>query len=83
LLLFRFLGAIAVGLDVEILVVAVEIVALAALLVLTLAPESLLGPSFQMSFAATLALVSGYSMLRPWAEHHAGDRRGLGRGLLA
>ncbi|MBN8944620.1 MAG: ComEC/Rec2 family competence protein [Rhizobiales bacterium] len=57
--------------------------ALAALLVLTLAPESLLGPSFQMSFAATLALVSGYSMLRPWAEHHAGDRRGLGRGLLA
>ncbi|QCI68420.1 ComEC/Rec2 family competence protein [Phreatobacter stygius] len=57
--------------------------ALAALLVLTLAPESLLGPSFQMSFAATLALVSGYAMLRPWAEHHAGDRRGFGRALLA
>lgn len=57
--------------------------ALAALAVLTLAPESLLGPSFQMSFAATLALVSGYVMLRPWAERHAGDRSGLGRGLLA
>ncbi|CEJ13020.1 ComEC family competence protein [bacterium YEK0313] len=57
--------------------------ALAALAVLTLAPESLLGPSFQMSFAATLALVSGYVMLRPWAERHAGDRGGLARGLLA
>jgi competence protein ComEC len=56
--------------------------AIAALLVLVLAPESLLGPSFQMSFAATLALVSGYTMLRPWAERHADDRSGLGRGLL-
>lgn len=36
-------------------------VALAAFLVLLLHPEALLGPSFQMSFAATLALVAAYA----------------------
>lgn len=36
-------------------------VALAAFLVLVLHPEALLGPSFQMSFAATLALVACYA----------------------
>jgi len=56
--------------------------ALAALAVLAIAPESLLGPSFQMSFAATLALVSGYVTLRPWAERNSGDPAGLGRSLL-
>jgi competence protein ComEC len=56
--------------------------ALAALAVLILLPESLLGPSFQMSFAATLALVSGYTMLRPWAERHADGGFGAGRTLL-
>jgi competence protein ComEC len=35
-------------------------VALAALVVLVIAPESLLSASFQMSFGAALALVSGY-----------------------
>lgn len=57
--------------------------AVAALVVLAVAPESLLGPSFQMSFAATLALVSGYGGLRPWAERHAEVRGGAGRALLA
>lgn len=56
--------------------------AIAALVVLTVAPESLLGPSFQMSFAATLALVSGYGGLRPWAERHAEIRSGIGRAAL-
>ena len=35
-------------------------VAIAALMVLAIAPESLLGPSFQMSFAAVAALVAAY-----------------------
>lgn len=38
----------------------IRAVALAALLVMVLHPQSLLGPSFQMSFAATLALVAAY-----------------------
>lgn len=41
-----------------------RLVALAALLVLVLSPESLLGASFQMSFAAVTGLVAGYEILR-------------------
>lgn len=39
-------------------------VAVAALVVLTLRPEALMGPGFQMSFAATTALVAVYGALR-------------------
>lgn len=39
-------------------------VALAALIVLTLRPETLLGPGFQMSFAATTALIAVFGALR-------------------
>ena len=39
--------------------------ALAAAAVLVLQPEALIGPSFQMSFAAVLALISGWEWLRP------------------
>jgi competence protein ComEC len=40
--------------------------AIAAALVLAVAPAELLGPSFQMSFAAVLALVAGHDALRPF-----------------
>ncbi len=43
-------------------------VALAAFVVLLLAPESLLTASFQMSFAATLALVAGYEAITVWRD---------------
>lgn len=39
--------------------------ALAAVAVLLLQPDALLGPSFQMSFAAVLALIAGWDWLRP------------------
>jgi len=39
-------------------------VAVAALIVLTLRPEALLGPGFQMSFAATTALVAVFGWIR-------------------
>nr|WP_237072536.1 ComEC/Rec2 family competence protein [Pseudaestuariivita rosea] len=41
-------------------------VALAAIIVLVLRPEALMGPGFQMSFAATTALVAVFSALRGW-----------------
>ncbi|TDE40381.1 ComEC/Rec2 family competence protein [Antarcticimicrobium sediminis] len=41
-------------------------VALAALIVLLMRPESLLGPGFQMSFAATTALIAVFGALRDW-----------------
>ncbi|MFK5979155.1 MAG: ComEC/Rec2 family competence protein [Rhizobiaceae bacterium] len=43
-------------------------VAIAALLILALAPDSLLSPGFQMSFAAVSALVASYEALRKWRE---------------
>ena len=45
-------------------------VAFAALIVLSLRPEALLSPGFQMSFAATTALVAVFTALRdhPWSH---------------
>ena len=44
--------------------ISMRSVALAALVVLVLRPETLTGPGFQMSFAATLALVAAFGALR-------------------
>lgn len=46
-------------------------VALSALVILAVSPSEVLGPSFQMSFAATLALVAGYDLwkMRPMREN--------------
>ena len=41
-------------------------VAVAAVLVLLGSPEALLNPGFQMSFAAVIALISGYEVIGPW-----------------
>ncbi|WP_425288636.1 ComEC/Rec2 family competence protein [Sinorhizobium glycinis] len=41
-------------------------VALAALVIIAWSPSAVAGPGFQMSFAATLALVAGYAR---WREH--------------
>jgi hypothetical protein len=59
---------------------------IAALVVLLFAPESIVHPSFQMSFAATLALIAGYERgaikLRGRADTSLGARAaGDGRGF--
>jgi competence protein ComEC len=43
----------------------------AAILVLLLAPEAVIHPSFQMSFAATLALIAAYERGLPWKTKYA------------
>jgi competence protein ComEC len=52
-------------------------VALAALIVLAAAPESLMQAGFQMSFAATIALIAAFEGLRSrtWWHHTQTDRR--------
>jgi competence protein ComEC len=50
--------------------------ALAAFGVLLIAPEAVVHPSFQMSFAATLALVALYERGLPWATAGADTRIG-------
>lgn len=53
--------------------------AVAALIILAVAPESLLDPGFQMSFAAVVALVAGYEELRRRRAGSAGsDLAGAG-----
>jgi competence protein ComEC len=52
----------------------------AALGVLLLQPESVVHPSFQMSFAATLALIAAYQYGLPWrakADTSVGERVAL------
>ena len=44
--------------------ISLRAVALAAMIVLILRPEALLGPGFQMSFAATTALVAVFGVIR-------------------
>ena len=44
--------------------ISMRLIAWAALLVLAIAPESMLGPSFQMSFAAATALIATYEAAR-------------------
>ncbi len=41
-------------------------VALAAIVILVMSPHEIMGPSFQMSFAATLALVATYAFWSRW-----------------
>ncbi len=63
-------------------VISMRPVALAALAILLIAPESLLSISFQLSFAAVIALVAGYEAVRSRAHAARGrGRRGRRRWL--
>jgi competence protein ComEC len=53
--------------------------AVAAIAVLLLAPQAVVHPSFQMSFAATLALVAAYQNGLPW---HANGNTSLGTRIM-
>ncbi|MBL24629.1 MAG: metal-binding protein [Rhodospirillaceae bacterium] len=55
--------------------ISLRLVAAAAMLVLLLRPESLLSPSFQMSFAAVIALVAFYESLGPDLWQRLGEGR--------
>ena len=48
-------------------------VAWAAAAILLVAPEALVGPSFQMSFAAVAALIAAYEASRDWRRRRRGE----------
>lgn len=48
-------------------------VAWAAAAILLVAPEALVGPSFQMSFAAVVALIAAYEASRDWRNRRRGE----------
>lgn len=61
---FLMTGLVLLAIIVDREAISMRLVAWAATLVLLLAPESLLGASFQMSFAAVVALVAFYEAMR-------------------
>ncbi len=70
---FIMTGLVLIAVLLDRTAITLRLVAWAAMAVLLLAPESLMGPSFQMSFAAVLALVAAYEGLRgPWSRWRAG-----------
>ena len=60
--------------------ISLRALALAAVVILALRPFSLLDVGFQMSFAATAALVAGYEALRRWRAGRERPRSPRGRG---
>jgi len=84
---FIMIAIVLVGVLVDRPSVTFRTLTVAALGVLLLAPEALVHPSFQMSFAATLALVAGYQQGLPWmtagADTPLGAHRALGRRLAS
>ena len=57
---FIMIAVVLVGVMLDRPTVTMRTLTVAALLVLLFAPEAVVHPSFQMSFAATLALIAGY-----------------------
>lgn len=81
---FLMLGFVMLAVLVDRRGISMRLVAWAAIIVLTLQPESLLGPSFQMSFAAVVALIAGWEA---WSERRLDDtppfwQRGVTRYLV-
>lgn len=70
---FAMVGLVLVAVLVDRVAISMRLAAWAAAIVLVISPYSLLGPSFQMSFAAVIALIAGYEALRDrlagWRSH--------------
>src|SRR5262249_23446368 len=63
---FIMIGIVLIGVMVDRPTLTFRTLTVAAFGVLLLAPEAIVHPSLQMSFAATLALVAGYQQGLPW-----------------
>ena len=61
---FVMVGVVLLAIMLDRARLSMRLIAWAALLVLAVAPESMLGPSFQMSFAAATALIATYEAAR-------------------
>ena len=63
---FIMIAIVLIGILVDRSTLTFRTITVAAVGVLVLAPESVVQPSFQMSFAATLALIAAYQRGLPW-----------------
>jgi competence protein ComEC len=78
---FIMIAVVLIGVMFDRPTLTMRTITIAALLVLFFAPQAVVHPSFQMSFAATLALVAGYERgavkLRPNTDSSLGARAAL------
>jgi len=65
---FIMIAIVLIGVMLDRPILTLRTVTIAALVVLLFAPEAVVHPSFQMSFAATLALIAGYERGMSWAR---------------
>jgi ComEC/Rec2-related protein len=65
---FIMIAIVLMGVVLDRPVLTLRTVTIAALVVLLLSPEAVVHPSFQMSFAATLALIAAYAYGQPLAR---------------
>ena len=63
---FIMIAIVLVGVMLDRPTLTFRTLAIAAIVVLSLAPQAVVHPSFQMSFAATLALIAAYQKGLPW-----------------
>jgi competence protein ComEC len=63
---FIMIAIVLIGVMVDRATLTFRTITVAAFVVLLFAPEAVVHPSFQMSFAATLALIAGYQHGLPW-----------------
>ncbi len=70
---FIMLAVVLVGVTLDRPALTFRTLAIAALAVLLVTPEAVVHPSFQMSFAATLALVAAYQNGAVWGKPDADD----------
>src|SRR3546814_8226092 len=71
---FLMTGIVLLAVVLDRTALSMRLVAWAAAIVLAVAPESLLGPSFQMSFGAVIALIAFYR-----SEEHTSELQSLMR----
>jgi len=76
---FIMIAIVLVGVMLDHPTLTFRTLAVAAIVVLLLAPQAVVHPSFQMSFAATLALVAAYQNGLPW---HADGNSSLGARMM-
>lgn len=78
---FLMTGIVLVAVMLDRKAISMRLVAWAAVAILLLAPEVLIGPSFQMSFAAVAALIAAYEVAAPRMMAWRVEHRGLAAGV--
>jgi competence protein ComEC len=79
---FLMTGLILLAVMADRVALSMRLIAWAAFVVLLLRPDAMVGPSFQMSFAAVLALIAAYEGSREWRAARRAEAGPLRRAFL-